>query len=634
VTSRSTRTVGALLVLVLAGAVPACSSNPPDTMLNKFLSGWTKGDFTGVSTVSDAGQEFSPDGAKLKLNELTGDLTGKPVTIKLVGKPKVDKDVATAAVDVTWTVTDGVTWSYRTTVKSQLKNDRWAVFLNPSTVHPDLHASEKLALRRKAADRGPILDGTGAAIFSTGQVVTVGVLPQAVRDVNTLVGQLDAAFKAIPVVVDVSGLAAKITSAKKDAFVEVATLRRADYDKVKPQLQAAEGTRFRESSRALARTSTFARGLLGRVGPVTKEIMDKNPGKFQIGDLVGTGGLQQRYEDTLRGKAGIAVVIPGATAGAEKVLFNVDPTTGATLKTTLDIATQDAAEKALAPETAHRSSIVALRISDGAVLALANGPAAPDLNLALTAQVPPGSTLKMVTAVAALTAGTVNANTGVACPPTLTVDGATFKNSHNLTIPGAPPLHTDFARSCNTAFASLADKLGTDGLAGTAANLGIGVPWDLGADVFTGKVSAGGSKSEQAAAAFGQGTTQVSPITLAGAAAAVNRGQWKQPHLITDPAPAKPAPDGPELKPDVRAAMAAMMREVVTGGTASALKSVKGAPVYGKTGTAEFATGSTQTHSWFIGWRGDVAFAVFVESGGLSTEAAVPIAGRFFGFLG
>jgi cell division protein FtsI/penicillin-binding protein 2 len=78
-----------------------------------------------------------------------------------------------------------------------------------------------------------------------------------------------------------------------------------------------------------------------------------------------------------------------------------------------------------------------------------------------------------------------------------------------------------------------------------------------------------------------------------------------------------------------------MMREVVTSGTADSLKGLPGEPLYGKTGTAEFDDKDlNKTHSWFMGWKGDLAFAVFVENGGASTDTAVPAAGRFFLTLG
>ena len=76
-------------------------------------------------------------------------------------------------------------------------------------------------------------------------------------------------------------------------------------------------------------------------------------------------------------------------------------------------------------------------------------------------------------------------------------------------------------------------------------------------------------------------------------------------------------------------ALRTMMREVVTKGTATALARVPGGAVHGKTGTAEYDDNPAHTHAWFVGWQGDVAFAVFVERGGDSGDTAVPIAERF-----
>ena len=116
---------------------------------------------------------------------------------------------------------------------------------------------------------------------------------------------------------------------------------------------------------------------------------------------------------------------------------------------------------------------------------------------------------------------------------------------------------------------------------------------------------------------------------MCGVIAAVERGQWKQPAVLLDPAPASPAPDGPQLKDSTLTQLRAGLREVVTGGTGVSLKDVPGGPVSGKTGTAEFDANPAHTHAWFIGWQGDLAFAVFVENGGDSTSSAVPIAETF-----
>ena len=103
------------------------------------------------------------------------------------------------------------------------------------------------------------------------------------------------------------------------------------------------------------------------------------------------------------------------------------------------------------------------------------------------------------------------------------------------------PFRVDFAKSCNTAFAALAPKLGADGLAEAGRSLGLGGAWDLGVDAFSGKVSTGGSAAERAAAAFGQGTTMVSPLAMARRPRRSRAASGSSRRCWLDPAPAKPA---------------------------------------------------------------------------------------------
>ncbi len=423
-----------------------------------------------------------------------------------------------------------------------------------------------------------------------------------------------------------SDLLARINNpANNDQFVEVVTLRREVYDQVRTQLQALSGMRFNEGQRMLAESRTFASAVLGSVGPVTKEIMDKNPGRYASNDLVGQGGLEERWDQHLRGSGGVKVVATRKASDGttqDRDLYVPEVVAGQPLKTTLDVKTQRAAEAAIAPFS-QRSALVAIRVSDGAILAVANK---TDLNVAFTAQVPPGSTFKTVTSLGLLETGRVTPDQIVNCPKFLTVNGRQIQNSEQFEL-GPVPFNVDFYKSCNTAFASLAPQLGSTGLAQAGASVGLGQQWDLGLDVFSGKVSQGGDPAEQAAAAFGQGTTVVSPVAMAAVAAAIARGQWKQPYLLAD-VPTRPAADGPAFKQSTVDALHSMMRQVVTNGTATQINDVPN--VYGKTGTAEYQTGSPdQTHAWFIGWQGDLAFAVFVEQGGHPQETALPICEAF-----
>jgi cell division protein FtsI/penicillin-binding protein 2 len=623
--------------LLAAGVLVGCSGDDgPQRTVDAFLAGWRSGDLQAVGLIDPIGNKLPSADVSREIKDLSGELAATPPTLTRRGEPKVTKDIATTTVQVEWTLPGQTRWAYDREVRlAKGDGDQWQVIWEPKVVHEQLSAGDRLALRRDAGARAAVLDNAGKPIVTPRTVVRVGVQPNGVSDLKKLVKDLDAAFKAIrPALVpgvDLADLPERVAKADPGAFVEVVSLREEAYLQIKPRIYDLPGTKFITDKIDLAPTREFARALLGTVDPAQADDLAAHPDRYVVGDKVGHGGLQGRYDERLRGGPGLTVVVERPTEGGKveptgTELFRREPQPGQALKTTLDVAVQNAADGALRAES-RRSALVALRISDGAVLAAANGPGPAGENLAFDAQVPPGSTFKMVSTLGLLDRGAVTLDGPVDCKKTFTVDGRSFKNSDNFEL-GSVPFRTNFAKSCNTAFASLAPKLGGDGLAAAGRSLGLEGQWDLGTDAFTGKVSTGGSPAEQAAASFGQGTTLVSPLAMAGATAAVARGRFEQPKLLLDPAPAKPAPAGEQLKPESVAALRAMMREVVTAGTGSALKDVPG-EVYGKTGTAEYDNNPAHTHAWFVGWRGDVAFAVFVEKGGASTASAVPIAERF-----
>ncbi len=620
----------ATLALVACG-LTGCSKDGPEGTVEAFLAGWRGGDLSRVGFVAADGSKISSEQVVDQLQALSGDLAKQSLVLSRVGEPDVTGDIASSAIKLDWTLPGGVPWSYPSTVRlTKANTEGWRVVWEPAIVQSNLNTGDALRIRRVPANRASILDAAGKPLVTKRPVVTVGVTPQGVTNLPKLQAGLAKAFKKIGVTVDMSGLADRIDEADKEAFLDLVTLREPDYAKIRDELQALDGTRFNEAQRDLAPTRAFARALLGTADEATRDDIDANPQTIARGDVVGHGGLQQQYDTTLRGTAGISVVISQVAADdtvTDAQVFSTKPVDGKPIRTTLDPATQLAADQALAAEK-RPSSLVAIRVSDGSVLAVANGPDGGTVNTAMTGQVPPGSTFKAVSAYGLLQQKLVAPNAVVPCPKNAVVDGRPFRNSDGEVL-GRVTFRTDFAKSCNTAFVGLAPKLGAAGLQQAATSLGLGGQWDLGVGAFSGKVSAADSPTELAAATFGQGTTVVSPLSMASVAAAIARGQFKQPKLMVDPAPQKPAADGEKLDPAATQALQGMMREVVTRGTGTALRSVPGKPVAGKTGTAEFAEGSTETHSWFIGYQGDVAFAAMVEKGGLGSQAAVPAIGRF-----
>jgi len=621
--------------LTITAMLAGCSKDPAsqDT-LRAFLAGWPTGQLDQVGFVDASGARIAATDVAAQIKALSGDLAQRPITLTAAGKPVEKGDDSTATVNVDWAVVDGVNWKYQTTVRMHKAEKGWLVVWSASTVMPELKTGDTLVTNVLKAQRAGVLDGSGQEIVKPRPVVVVGVEPRKIKNLAQLQGQLSAAFKSISVDVDLGDLPQRVQAAKPDAFIEIVTLRREIYDRVRGQIRDLDGTVFREETRELAPTRNFARALLGTVGDVLKEQMDAHPGKYQAGDQVGQSGLQEQYDDQLRGTPGVSVLITGKAGTSEEVtekeVFRAEPKAGVALKTTLDQRVQNAADTTLASQPL-RTALVAVRVSDGAILAVANGPNGGDLDLALTAQVPPGSTFKMVTALGLLDASAVTPDTVVNCPQTYTVEGRTFSNSNNFVL-GPVPFKVDFARSCNTAFASLAPKLGADGLNKAAASVGVGAKWQIGTEAFTGSVPANATPVDAAAAAFGQGTTLVSPVALAVAAGSVARGTWLPPSLVLagTPSAASPVP----LNAASVTALRGLMREVVTSGTGTALADVPGSAVYAKTGTAEYDNDPTHTHAWTIGWRGDIAFAVFVEKGGASTATAVPLAETFLRALG
>ncbi|WP_341717337.1 penicillin-binding transpeptidase domain-containing protein [Micromonospora sp. FIMYZ51] len=632
------RLAAATVGLLASTTLVACSGEDgPQRSVDAFLAGWHSGDLNAVGFVDPTGAKIAAADVVREIKTLSGELVETPPKLTRQGDPKVVQNTATATIRIEWALPGETSWAYDRPVRlAQGRDDEWQVIWEPSLVHEQLTSGDRLGLRRVPAARAGVLDGAGEQLVTARPVVRVGVQPNQVTDLKALTRQLDSAFRAIkPAItppVDLSGLAKRVDEAQPTAFVEVVTLRDEAYRQIKPRIHGLSGTKFVTDELDLAPTREFARAVLGTVDPAQADDLAKFPDRYSPGDMVGHGGLQGRWDERLRGVPGLSVIIKrpkqdGTLEATGTEVFRREPQAGEPVRSTLDVATQKAADQALRGER-RRSALVAVRISDGAVLAAANGPGAAGENLAFTAQVPPGSTFKMVSALGLVERDAVTPDTTVDCPKTATVDGRSFKNSDDFAL-GKVPFRTIFAKSCNTAFATLAPQLGPDGLAATGRTLGLEGQWQVGLDAFTGKVSANGGATEQAAAAIGQGTTLVSPLAMAAATAAVAKGGFIPPKLILDPAPEPAAEPGPELNPEAVAAVRAMMREVVTSGTGSALRNVPGEPVHGKTGTAEYDDNPKNTHAWFVGWQGDIAFAVFVEQGGSGSGTAAPIAARF-----
>lgn len=291
-------------------------------------------------------------------------------------------------------------------------------------------------------------------------------------------------------------------------------------------------------------------------------------------------------------------------------------------KTTLDATWQSAADRAIGAESGGRNaSLVALRVDNGEILAMANSPAT-GFNRAASGTYAPGSTWKIVTSSALLLKNAVTPATVVDCPKFLTV-GKEFHNVETSEFRGAT-FQKDFVESCNTAFISLRGKLG-DAETGDVARkyFGVGQEWQVGIPSYDGSVPVPKDETEKAAAMIGQGRIQANPLIMASVTATAVSGHFHQPTIRpgTDDGTSTTA-----LPQSVVTQLNTMMRATVTGGTAHVLADLPGG-IGAKTGTAEVAEGEPN-NGWLVARRGNVAVACVVEQGVTGGGSAGPILHR------
>lgn len=605
--------VATLLVLPLA---VACST-PPDPANEAALLAADLSDGT-LDTAALTGTPADPDAA---LAALLGDLAEAPRTVT-AGEPAEPADGATTvALTWEWDLAGAEPWVVQAEAALELAEGEWVTRWEPGLVHPDAAAESAFRLARVPAARGDVLSQDGTPIVTDRPVYRIGIDKAHIATPEEV--SLAARDLAIRLEFeDVEGFVARADAAGTAAYVVALTVRAEEAERWDIDgLRALPGVLVQADEIPLAPTATFARPLLGTVGEATAEIVDESDGAIRPGDVVGLSGLQRTYDERLRGRPGTTVAL--VTGEVEEDLLSAEPVDGEDLVLTLSEPPQTQAEGLLA-DIPSASAIVAVRPSDGAVLAAASGPGGGGLNTATVGLFAPGSTFKVATALALLRAG-LTVDSPVPCTPTVDVEGREFEN-----YPGYPagsigdvPLREAIAQSCNTALIAQHELLSAGDVAGAAAALGIATPGTWPFPYATGSVPEDATGTSHAASLIGQGDVLASPLAMAVAAASIAAGHAVTPVLVVGEEPDVVAPAAPLTEAEADA-LREVMRGVVETGTSTFLRDVPGEPVAAKSGTAQWGTGE-QVHAWMIAFQGDLAVAVLVEDGEFGTETAGPI---------
>lgn len=414
----------------------------------------------------------------------------------------------------------------------------------------------------------------------------------------------------------------------------------------------------------LGTTLAHVLGYVGEISPnqlKEPEFADKG---FRPGDIVGKGGLEQYYDEYLRGRPGYRKVLVDSKGRVQSELEIVKPQAGQDLVSTIDLDIQNRAEKQLADSATKRGTVVAMDPNNGEMLAMASAPSfdpnifvkgsstpegrkaiaaywqdekRPLYNRAIQGRYPPGSTWKLPESVAGLQQGAITVeHSNLVCGGGITIGN---KFTRCMGSHGSPPLSYAITKSCDGYYYRLALKLGIDGIVkmvedfGYDKRSGIDLPNEKVPQTpkswmpYIVKNEGKWSDIRTVYSGIGQDTVVVTPISMLRAVASIGmRGKMYTPHFLkefraipavgtegeSDYFPARPAVGFAHPEPKILEAtpeqwdvvIKGMWGVVNGGGTAGSIR-IPDFEIAGKTGTAQVAelgkdVGDKKDHAWFV----------------------------------
>lgn len=578
---------GRMLTVLSAAAVgvaaSACGAGPqgPAAAADDFVAAFARHDVTDA-----AGMTNQPDKAQGALSSAWDNLGAQQMSAH-TGSVRVNGDTATVDYTYEWHLPRGRVWTYSGELPMGRTDGRWQVRWTASDIHPKLGDTQTMALRETPAPRARVNERSGTDVLIPGVVHRITLNLAGATDQQYTVDTLSAALIRFD---DTLTPDAILAAARKAGGTDtVAQLTDWEFDQV-------------------------GDALLGLPGVTTGKEWDMVPTDRNFAPDLMTE-VRKTVIDEVDGKSGWDVVTVNANGVDTDILKEVPPQPAPSFALSLDRNVQNAAQRAVDGRT-EKTMMVVVQPSTGAILAVAqNRKADADGPIATSGLYPPGSTFKTVTAAAAMSAGVAQPDTTVPCPSEIVIGQRTIPNYDGFGL-GDVPMATAYARSCNTAFAKVASGLSGDALTTAAAKFGVGPDYTIaGLPTASGSVPPAKDPTQRTEDGIGQGRILASPFAMALVAATVAHGSTPVPYLLSGH-PTRVSGAGPAPAPKIIDGLRLMMRKVVLDGTADRIADQ--GEVYGKTGEAEVDGGS---HSWFIGYRGDMAWATLLVEGGSSDNA-------------
>lgn len=548
--------------------------------------------------------------------------------------------------------------------------------------------NQRIRLIPIPAPRGAIFDRNGKILVDSRPTFNVVISNEPLKEINVneridsyaqglnLESQMVVErINAIKKQNDFETLVLKDNATMEDiAWVEAHSL---EYPELRIELQPQ---RFYPHGTILAHVL----GYVGEISP--KQLESERWAGLRPGDIIGKGGLEEYYDEFLRGRPGFRKVIVDSRGRIQSEIAVVPPQAGQDLVSTIDLDLQLAAESQLANSVTKRGTIIAMDPNNGEMLALASlpsfdpnifvqgsktregrkqiaaywqDPQRPLFNRAIQGRYPPGSTWKIPESMGALQQGVITVeNSNMVCGGGITIGN---KFTRCMGSHGSPPLSYAITRSCDGYYYRLALKMKVEGLIEMVEMFeydkqsGIDLPnekisqtpksWKPIIERREGRWS----DIRTVYASIGQDTVVVTPISMLRAVSSIGaHGKMYHPHFLKEFRPISATGDfearpgfgfqHPEPKdiPMTKAQEEVMVKgmwAVVNGGGTAASIAIPGFDIAGKTGTAQVAelgkdVGDKKDHAWFVSYapafKPEISVIALIENVGFGGSHAAP----------
>ena len=646
------------LLIIIVISVSCSKINKYEETFNTFKEKWINSDFSGMySMLTDSSKEYIDEETFVnRYTNIYSAIDLKDLEIEISGDIIKNKDYYTVPFSLKGNTVAGELNITDYKVNIYKVDKEYLINWDESLLFPNMIEGDKVYVRNFSHTRGKILDRNDNILAEDGIISVVGIHPSKFDTENR-----DAKITELANTLDISEdtIINKLNSnSNPEYFVPIVDILSNDEKLVTLVNRNDEGIIIKEkNSRVYHGGEAFGR-LIGYVGAITAEELESKGDKgYTQTSIIGKAGIEQVYEDTLRGEDGAEIYL--SRNNEEISILKKEVVNGTDVKLTIDSTLQNNSYEQLNGE---KGAVTAVDPKTGEVLALVSAPSY-DSNIFTTyvtktksaereandytdqinrfsKTYAPGSTMKLITASIGLNTGVLDAD------ETVTIDGLTWQKDsswgnynitrvHNTTTPMT--LREAAKYSDNIYFAQLALKIGSKNLINGLNGFGIGeeIPFEY--PMTTSSISNNGNLDSEillADTGYGQGELMVTPLNMALAYSALaNDGNIMTPRLVLTSDSSATIWKESAIKSEYLSTLIEDFSAMVNDADGAAHEAqITGYNIAAKTGTAEIKASQDDTtgteNGWFVAvdtTSSKLAVAIIVEDVKDRGGSSIPI---------